>query len=165
MIRINRKVMIAIELVTDGKDTLRPVSRQPGSNTIGMVAWLVHWFSPEHPDRPLAPFHRGPSPFDINKDGTEDEMKNRVIWDAAAIDEKKQKTDKAIWDYLKSHDYPNYEELHRDRAGKGRWMIVIANDMSVLYGSFGPEEDRLFYLASKFSRSLGVPRVYLSANR
>ncbi|KAN0062561.1 acetyl-coenzyme-A carboxylase [Thecaphora frezii] len=46
----------------------------------------------------------------------------------------------------------------------GRKMIMIANDVTVQAGSFGPVEDRLFAAASKLARELGVPRLYISAN-
>ncbi|KAG9067876.1 acetyl-coenzyme-A carboxylase [Linnemannia hyalina] len=47
---------------------------------------------------------------------------------------------------------------------EGRQIIVIANDITYNIGSFGPEEDLVFYKASELARKLGVPRVYLSAN-
>ncbi|KAF9581259.1 acetyl-coenzyme-A carboxylase, partial [Lunasporangiospora selenospora] len=46
----------------------------------------------------------------------------------------------------------------------GRQIIVIANDITYNIGSFGPEEDLVFYKASEMARKLGVPRIYLSAN-
>uniref|UniRef100_A0A8D8X038 Acetyl-CoA carboxylase n=1 Tax=Cacopsylla melanoneura TaxID=428564 RepID=A0A8D8X038_9HEMI len=46
----------------------------------------------------------------------------------------------------------------------GRDIIVIANDITVNIGSFGPREDLVFDLASKESRRLGIPRIYISAN-
>ncbi|ODN01988.1 Acetyl-CoA carboxylase [Orchesella cincta] len=45
---------------------------------------------------------------------------------------------------------------------KGRDIIVIANDISI--GSFRVREDLLFLKASELSRSLKIPRMYLSAN-
>ena len=47
---------------------------------------------------------------------------------------------------------------------KGRDIILIANDITLGIGSFGPEEDRLFQEASKLARRLKVPRIYLAAN-
>ncbi|KAF9288230.1 acetyl-coenzyme-A carboxylase [Mortierella alpina] len=47
---------------------------------------------------------------------------------------------------------------------EGRQIIVIANDITFNIGSFGPEEDLVFYKASEMARKLGIPRVYLSAN-
>ncbi|KAJ1977442.1 acetyl-coenzyme-A carboxylase [Dimargaris xerosporica] len=47
---------------------------------------------------------------------------------------------------------------------KGRTVVVIANDITFRIGSFGVEEDKLFYQATKLARQLGVPRIYLSAN-
>ncbi|XP_071442085.1 acetyl-CoA carboxylase isoform X1 [Hetaerina americana] len=54
--------------------------------------------------------------------------------------------------------------LYTPEYPTGRDIIVIANDMTYLIGSFGPREDLLFYHASKLSRNLGIPRIYLSAN-
>jgi len=46
----------------------------------------------------------------------------------------------------------------------GRDIIVIANDITIEIGSFGPREDKLFREASKLARDLGIPRIYLAAN-
>lgn len=46
----------------------------------------------------------------------------------------------------------------------GREVIVIANDLTYLIGSFSVREDLLFLKASELSRSLKIPRIYLSAN-
>merc|ERR1719348_2375783 len=54
---------------------------------------------------------------------------------------------------LKTLEYP-----------KGRDLIVIANDITVGIGSFGPKEDQLFQEASKLARKLKIPRIYLAAN-
>lgn len=42
---------------------------------------------------------------------------------------------------------------------EGRDMILIANDLTHLIGSFGPREDQLFNEASILARELKVPRV------
>lgn len=42
---------------------------------------------------------------------------------------------------------------------EGREMILIANDLTYLIGSFGPREDFLFNKASILARELKVPRV------
>jgi len=47
---------------------------------------------------------------------------------------------------------------------EGRDIIVIANDLTYLVGSFGPREDMVFYLASELARKLRIPRIYISAN-
>lgn len=47
---------------------------------------------------------------------------------------------------------------------EGREIIVIANDITVQIGSFGPEEDRLFNAASVYARKLGIPRIYVACN-
>jgi len=54
---------------------------------------------------------------------------------------------------LKTIEYP-----------KGRDLIVIANDITVGIGSFGPKEDQIFQEASKLARKLKIPRIYLAAN-
>ena len=54
---------------------------------------------------------------------------------------------------LKTLEYP-----------KGRDLIVIANDITLGIGSFGPKEDQLFQEASKLARKLKIPRIYLAAN-
>nr|XP_018903562.1 PREDICTED: acetyl-CoA carboxylase isoform X3 [Bemisia tabaci] len=46
----------------------------------------------------------------------------------------------------------------------GRDIIVIANDITVRIGSFGPEEDLVFDLASKIARQRKIPRIYIAAN-
>ncbi|XP_043262710.1 acetyl-CoA carboxylase isoform X2 [Colletes gigas] len=46
----------------------------------------------------------------------------------------------------------------------GRDVILIANDLTHLIGSFGPKEDLLFCRASERARQLRIPRIYFSAN-
>ncbi|CAD7077022.1 unnamed protein product [Hermetia illucens] len=46
----------------------------------------------------------------------------------------------------------------------GREIIVIANDLTYLIGSFGIKEDMLFAKASELARQRKVPRIYISAN-
>lgn len=43
----------------------------------------------------------------------------------------------------------------------GREIIVIANDLTYLIGSFGIQEDIVFHKASQLARELKVPRVSL----
>lgn len=45
---------------------------------------------------------------------------------------------------------------------EGREMILIANDLTFLIGSFGPQEDHLFNKASILARELKVPRVSIA---
>ncbi|KXN69580.1 carboxyl transferase, partial [Conidiobolus coronatus NRRL 28638] len=47
---------------------------------------------------------------------------------------------------------------------EGRSIVVIANDITTKIGSFGPQEDLLFFKASQYARSQGIPRIYMSAN-
>ncbi|KAL3309502.1 hypothetical protein Ciccas_011952, partial [Cichlidogyrus casuarinus] len=54
---------------------------------------------------------------------------------------------------LKTPEYP-----------QGRPVVVIANDVTIKAGSFGPAEDLVFARASQLARRLGIPRVYLAAN-
>lgn len=84
------------ELVLNEDNQLVEMSRAPGANTCGMVAWKLDLTTPEYP--------------------------------------------------------------------KGRSIIVIANDITYKIGSFGTEEDKVFYSASQLARKLGIPRIYISAN-
>ncbi|CAG8507081.1 5656_t:CDS:2, partial [Acaulospora morrowiae] len=43
-------VLEAKELVLDEKDKLQEVDRAPGTNTCGMVAWILKLFTPEYPE-------------------------------------------------------------------------------------------------------------------
>ncbi|XP_016943121.3 acetyl-CoA carboxylase isoform X1 [Drosophila suzukii] len=54
---------------------------------------------------------------------------------------------------LATPEYPN-----------GREIIVIANDLTYLIGSFGIKEDVLFAKASQLARQRKVPRIYISVN-
>lgn len=54
--------------------------------------------------------------------------------------------------------------LYTPEYPDGRDIILIANDITVNIGSFGPKEDLVFDLASKESRRLRIPRIYISAN-
>ena len=47
---------------------------------------------------------------------------------------------------------------------QGRDIIVMANDITYLIGSFGIREDKLFLHASELSRKMKVPRIYIAAN-
>ncbi|KAF3986487.1 hypothetical protein FT663_04865 [Candidozyma haemuli var. vulneris] len=46
----------------------------------------------------------------------------------------------------------------------GRQFVIVANDITHKIGSFGPEEDEFFNKCTELARSLGIPRIYLSAN-
>ncbi|XP_025161543.1 acetyl-CoA carboxylase isoform X2 [Harpegnathos saltator] len=46
----------------------------------------------------------------------------------------------------------------------GRDIILIANDLTYMIGSFGTREDLVFCRASERARELGCPRIYFSAN-
>ena len=54
--------------------------------------------------------------------------------------------------------------LYTPEAPEGRKVIIIANDITVLIGSFGPEEDLLFMKASEKARKEGIPRIYIACN-
>ncbi|KAJ8957940.1 hypothetical protein NQ318_001938 [Aromia moschata] len=54
--------------------------------------------------------------------------------------------------------------LYTPEYPEGRDIIVIANDITYLIGSFSPREDLVFGLASEIARKLKIPRIYLSAN-
>ncbi|KAI0883500.1 acetyl-CoA carboxylase [Annulohypoxylon maeteangense] len=84
------------ELVLDDRDKLIEVSREPGTNTCGMVGWVINARTPEYPT--------------------------------------------------------------------GRKFVVVANDITYKIGSFGPKEDHFFNKCTELARSMGIPRIYLSAN-
>ena len=47
---------------------------------------------------------------------------------------------------------------------EGRDVVFIANDVTVKSGSFGVQEDEMYYKASKYARENGLPRVYIACN-
>mmetsp|Transcript_33963 Transcript_33963/g.74702 ORF Transcript_33963/g.74702 Transcript_33963/m.74702 type:complete len:2077 (-) Transcript_33963:133-6363(-) len=47
---------------------------------------------------------------------------------------------------------------------EGRDVVFIANDVTVKSGSFGVEEDEIYYKASKYARENNLPRVYIACN-
>jgi acetyl-CoA carboxylase/biotin carboxylase 1 len=47
---------------------------------------------------------------------------------------------------------------------EGREVVVIANDVTVQSGSFGVEEDELYYKASVYARERKLPRLYIACN-
>jgi acetyl-CoA carboxylase/biotin carboxylase 1 len=47
---------------------------------------------------------------------------------------------------------------------EGREVVLIANDVTVQSGSFGVEEDELYYKASKYARDHKLPRLYIACN-
>ena len=51
--------------------------------------------------------------------------------------------------------------LYTPEYPEGRDIIVIANDITFMIGSFGPREDKVYGLASEISRCLKIPRVSL----
>nr|QLI61955.1 acetyl-CoA carboxylase 2 [Streltzoviella insularis] len=91
-------VMSSVELVVepDGERRVVEVTRLPGQNNVGMVAWRLTLLTPECPD--------------------------------------------------------------------GRDIILIANDLTYYMGSFGPQEDWVYYKASQYARELKIPRIYVSVN-
>jgi len=54
--------------------------------------------------------------------------------------------------------------IYTPEAPAGRELILIANDVTYVIGSFGPREDLLFAKASALSRKLKIPRIYVSVN-
>ena len=54
--------------------------------------------------------------------------------------------------------------LRTPQYPSGRYVYVIANDITHRAGSFGREEDELFNRVSKLARAEGVPRLYITAN-
>ncbi|KAJ2555299.1 acetyl-coenzyme-A carboxylase [Coemansia sp. RSA 1933] len=54
--------------------------------------------------------------------------------------------------------------MRTPEAPEGRRIVVIANDITFKIGAFGIDEDMLFFRATQYARTHGLPRVYLSAN-
>ena len=54
--------------------------------------------------------------------------------------------------------------MRTPEAPNGREMIVIANDITFVSGSFSPKEDKVFKLASQLARAQGLPRLYIAVN-
>eukprot|EP00043_Microstomoeca_roanoka_P013840 m.136036 g.136036 ORF g.136036 m.136036 type:complete len:2298 (+) comp15862_c0_seq1:167-7060(+) len=55
-------------------------------------------------------------------------------------------------------------EMKTPENPSGRQMILIANDITHVSGSFSPKEDVVFLRASQLARSLGIPRIYIAVN-
>ncbi|KAK9765298.1 acetyl-coenzyme-A carboxylase, variant 3 [Basidiobolus ranarum] len=55
-------------------------------------------------------------------------------------------------------------EMFTPEYPNGRDIIVIANDITFMSGSFGITEDQFFHKASQLARQLGIPRIYIAAN-
>ena len=55
--------------------------------------------------------------------------------------------------HMKTPEYPD-----------GRDIVFIANDVTVQSGSFGVQEDDMYFKASKYARERGLPRVYIACN-
>ncbi|KAJ3169538.1 acetyl-coenzyme-A carboxylase [Geranomyces variabilis] len=55
-------------------------------------------------------------------------------------------------------------EMFTPEYPEGRHIVVVANDITFNIGSFGPDEDVVFFKASEYARKLGIPRIYVSAN-
>uniref|UniRef100_A0A7S4BXK4 Acetyl-CoA carboxylase n=1 Tax=Chrysotila carterae TaxID=13221 RepID=A0A7S4BXK4_CHRCT len=47
---------------------------------------------------------------------------------------------------------------------QGREIILIANDITFMNGSFGVKEDMVYERASQLARAEGLPRIYMAAN-
>ena len=54
--------------------------------------------------------------------------------------------------------------LYTPEYPNGRDIILIANDLTFVCGSFGIPEDLVFYKATERARQLGIPRIYFSVN-
>ncbi len=46
----------------------------------------------------------------------------------------------------------------------GRQIVLIANDITFISGSFGTRESIIFFLATEYARMRGIPRLFLAAN-
>lgn len=55
-------------------------------------------------------------------------------------------------------------EMLTPECPDGRELVLLANDVTIQAGSFGPAEDHFFALVSQLARKRGIPRLYISAN-
>ncbi|KAI9152520.1 acetyl-coenzyme-A carboxylase [Blastocladiella emersonii ATCC 22665] len=55
-------------------------------------------------------------------------------------------------------------EMKTPECPRGRSMVLIANDITFVIGSFAPQGEDVVAAASKLSRELGVPHIYVSAS-
>jgi len=95
-VEIPSDIFSSQELIEQDDGTIALGSRAVGTNTIGMIAWVVTMKTPEYPE--------------------------------------------------------------------GREVVVIANDVTVQSGSFGVEEDEMYYKASVYAREQQLPRLYIACN-
>lgn len=102
-----------------------------------------------------------PSSFNIDSHDNANEDEHLAQWENA---NRARVVDRQIWDYLLENNIPNIEAVSRARSGKGRWIVIISNDITHQIGSFGPAEDDMFFQASALARRFGIPRIYVSAN-
>lgn len=58
--------------------------------------------------------------------------------------------------WLVNYSSPQYPE--------GREFVLIGNDLDFETGTFGVAEDKLFFHASEYARTKGIPRIYIAAN-
>jgi biotin carboxylase/acetyl-CoA carboxylase carboxyltransferase component/biotin carboxyl carrier protein len=56
-----------------------------------------------------------------------------------------------------------YTPAFPPRTG-GREVVIVANDITYLVGSFGTKEDLLFQKVTAYARRRGIPRLYFAAN-
>jgi len=52
-------------------------------------------------------------------------------------------------------------QLFTPEYPEGRKIVVIANDITFNIGSFGPDEDMVFFKASEFARKHGMVNIFL----
>jgi len=165
-VKVPKHLTWPVELVlSEDRSRCVPRLRAPGQNDIGVVAWLLHMYTPEYPDRkaevppvPLANFNiddEVPTPANVERE-EEEWLQLQGRADLTV--------DQEIWNYLEESGIAGVTEIRKERAGKGRWIVVIANDITHQIGSFGPLEDDLFFLASATARRFRIPRIYVSAN-
>ena len=85
-----------------------------------MVAWLVHYYSPEHSDTPKIKISH-PSSFNIDEDdieGGEREKREEI---------EEGEGERKIWEFLERHQVDGVREKRRDREGKGRWVVLVCH--------------------------------------
>ncbi|CAG4948776.1 unnamed protein product [Parnassius apollo] len=126
-------VMTCVELVVepDGERRVVEVTRLPGQNTVGMVAWRLSLYTPECP--------RGRDVVLLANDLT------HYMGSFGPHED---------WLFYRASQYARDRSIPRVSTA-----CAAANDLTHYMGSFGPHEDWLFYRASQYARDRSIPRV------
>uniref|UniRef100_A0A1L8D6K8 Acetyl CoA Carboxylase-2 n=1 Tax=Plutella xylostella TaxID=51655 RepID=A0A1L8D6K8_PLUXY len=138
-------VLSSVELVaeTDGERRMFEVTRLPGQNTVGMVAWRITMYTPECPDGRDIVLIANDLTHYMGSFGPQED-----------------------WLYYRASQYARERKIPRTSITNQRHrdIVLIANELTHYMGSFGPQEDWLYYRASQYARERKIPRIYISVN-